>query len=189
MNHLKIAHLIWQGFLKPGMHVIDATMGNGHDTLALAKIVLSEGSGRVDAFDIQEKALKSTEDLLKESLSPSLLSQVHLHLKSHETFPKDLPRPNLIAYNLGYLPGGDKSITTLGEKSLQSCQNALSLLLPGGILSITMYPGHAQGSIETNLLLSYLASIPKNEAKAFRYSPLNSDNSPILILLEKQIHN
>jgi hypothetical protein len=185
MNHLKVAHLVWGSYLKPGMHAIDATAGNGHDTLTLAQLVLSEGLGRVDAFDIQETALKSTEFLLKSHFPPSFFAQIHLHLLSHESFPISLPRPHLIAYNLGYLPGGDKSITTVGEKSLQSCQNALSFLLPGGLLSITLYPGHPEGAVESALLLSYFAALPKRVAKVFRYSPLNSETSPILIIIEK----
>ena len=185
MNHLKVAHLIWKSHLQPGMHAIDATAGNGHDTLALAKCVLSENLGRIDAFDIQEKALKNTESLLKSHFSPSILSRIHLHSKSHEIFPIDLPRPHLIVYNFGYLPGGDKSITTIGEKSLQSCQNALSLLLPGGILSLTLYPGHLEGALESRILLSYFASLPKEAVKIFRYSPINSETSPILLILEK----
>ena len=39
--------------------VVDATMGNGHDTLFLAKL-----AKQVYAFDIQEQALENTQERL-----------------------------------------------------------------------------------------------------------------------------
>ena len=60
MNLIDKSHKIWEGVLTPGDHVIDATCGNGHDTLFLAKCVDLERGGKVFAFDIQEKALLTT---------------------------------------------------------------------------------------------------------------------------------
>ena len=50
--------------VRPGDAVIDATMGNGHDTLFLSEMVGK--TGKVYAFDIQPEALASTERLLED---------------------------------------------------------------------------------------------------------------------------
>lgn len=42
--------------------VVDATMGNGHDTLFLAKL-----AKQVYAFDIQEQALEKTQERLNQA--------------------------------------------------------------------------------------------------------------------------
>ncbi|MBC7032591.1 SAM-dependent methyltransferase, partial [Salmonella enterica subsp. enterica serovar Enteritidis] len=44
--------------VNPGDHVIDATVGNGHDTVYLAKLVGT--TGHVDGFDIQSAAIEAT---------------------------------------------------------------------------------------------------------------------------------
>ena len=56
------AHYLVQKVLKPGDWAIDATAGNGKDTLFLAKTVTK--SGQVFAFDIQDQALEMTRNLL-----------------------------------------------------------------------------------------------------------------------------
>ena len=78
--------------IKPGDLCIDATMGNGHDTLFLSQ--LAGLSGCVLAFDIQQAALDSTKALLQEHehLAPvQLLLDSHAHMSSYmqnwERFP------------------------------------------------------------------------------------------------------
>lgn len=180
LNHLKLAHLIWKEHLLPGMTVIDATAGNGHDSLFLARQVLQKDAGWMHVFDIQEIALNNTKSLLRKE---SFLERITFHHSSHETFPVTLSEIDLIAYNLGYLPGGDKSITTLPESTLKSCKHALEILKPGGILSITLYPRHSQGALEKIALFSWLETL--NYTITHHYS-LNSPNSPSIIILQKR---
>lgn len=179
-NHLKIAHLLWREHLKPGMTAVDATAGNGHDTLFLMGLVLGEDAGWVHAFDIQEAALTNTFELLK---NEPFADRVTLHHASHERFPDSLREVDLIVYNLGYLPGGDKSITTMAESTLNSCKNALEILKTGGLLSLTLYPGHAEGCIEKNKLLSWLET---TTAYCVHHQPVNSPKAPTLITLVKR---
>lgn len=47
-----------------GTVVVDATLGNGHDTLFLANIVGE--SGRVYGFDVQEDAIQTSIERLKQ---------------------------------------------------------------------------------------------------------------------------
>src|SRR5438046_2446562 len=106
-SHLDLAHQIWAKAAQPGDWAIDATCGKGHDTLFLAPH--SEG---VIGLDIQEKALENTRNLVTGN------EKVHLFCQSHETLP-DLAKPiKLIVYNLGYLPGSDKALTTQVQSTL-----------------------------------------------------------------------
>lgn len=164
LNLLDLAHSFWQKQLGPSDNAIDATCGNGHDTLFLAKLLTS---GSLFAFDIQEKALTSTKQLLKEHGIESVESNssknqtVCLFKKSHTSFEKALFNGpiKLIVYNLGYLPGSDKSLTTLTQNTLTSLEKALALLSLDGALSIVCYPGHAEGKKETAAIEIWVESL------------------------------
>ena len=134
--HLEKARQYWTELLKPNDAVIDATCGNGKDTAFLASLV---PQGQLVSIDIQETAL-----IKARSLAPPNVTFLH---QSHTDLPsiKDL---KLVVYNLGYLPGGDKTITTMTESTLQSLAKAAELVVVGGGLSITCYPGHPEGAIE-----------------------------------------
>ena len=65
-NVLAITHHFVEKTVSSGDRVIDATMGNGHDTLFLSRLV-GEG-GKVYAFDIQKQAVDSTKKLLEKEV-------------------------------------------------------------------------------------------------------------------------
>jgi predicted methyltransferase len=180
-NHLELAHLLWKEHLRPGMRVVDATAGNGHDTLFLANQVLTPHSGWVYSFDIQEDAILSTKIRLENELPKPVQDRITLSLASHDHFPPELHSIDLFVYNLGYLPGGDKMITTLAETSLASCKDALSRLSPQGMLSVMVYPAHSQGVAESKLLIEYFASLPTTKYLVMHHAPLNRPLSPSLI--------
>ncbi len=182
-GHLDFAHQIWERHLKPGDAVIDATAGNGHDTLKLALSALSGDAGEVWAFDLQEEAVAATRLLLESQLTEKQLKRVHLLCKSHDQLPKITPK--LVVYNLGYLPGGDKSITTSKECTLTSVQLASKLLAPEGLISITCYPGHSEGAIEEEALLLWSAKLPPKEWSVSHLRWCNRRKSPSLLLLQK----
>ena len=75
----------------PGETVVDATAGNGHDTLFLAEHVGEEG--HVYAFDIQQAALNSTAKRLGE-----LTNRVSLILDSHENVDQYVTKRNWRCY-------------------------------------------------------------------------------------------
>lgn len=65
-----VATRVWKHVVQKGDTVIDATCGNGFDTLALLNLVADEShNGYVYALDIQKDALDKTSLLLEESLS------------------------------------------------------------------------------------------------------------------------
>ena len=119
-----------QQVLRPGDRAVDATMGNGHDTQRMAELVGPEG--RVIAFDIQAQAVEKTRLRLTEA---GLEDRVTLVRDSHARMAAYLPAaPRLIAFNLGFLPGGDKAVTTLLDSTLTAVDAAMELLAFSNIL-------------------------------------------------------
>lgn len=152
-----IAHEKILDQLKTGDWAIDATAGNGHDTLFLAKQVGE--NGYVHAFDIQDQAIQTTAQQLKNA---NLIQRVSLHQVSHAQMANHLPsdwhnKVAVITFNLGYLPNGDKSITTLPDSTIAALEQSLSLLKPGGMLCILAYRGHAGGEAENLSIEKWLA--------------------------------
>ncbi len=187
MDFIKLAHQYWKGVLQKGDWAIDATCGNGHDTLVLIGLLKTRSSWGVLGLDIQEAALKNTQQLLREHLSSEELSCVHFFQQSHETFPSlaQLHPIRLIVYNLGYLPRGDKRKTTLTSTTLNSVENALQLLMPGGMLSIMCYPGHEEGAKEQSALIERLTILPSPLWQVHHHTLLNRPTAPSLLLVKK----
>ena len=139
--------------LRMGDLAVDATVGNGHDTERLAQLV--GPSGRVVGFDIQEQALESARRRLTEA---ALIGRVTLVRDSHANMEAYLDAaPRLIAFNLGFLPGGDKTVTTLLDSTMSAVETAMRLLAPAGMLLVCCYPGHAEGQRELRALRKKLA--------------------------------
>lgn len=184
-SHLTLSHHFWHTIVTPGDTVIDATCGNGHDTLCMAKLALTGDSGSVFALDIQPEAIEKTKLLLQTNLSEDLYNKISLLQSSHRRFPKEiLPKSvKLIAYNLGYLPGGDKTLTTMAESTLESLYNALELISPEGMISITCYPGHPQGKIEEDAIIKYAASLDPRAWNCIHHRWINRLQSPNLIII------
>jgi hypothetical protein len=168
--------------LAPGDTAVDFTMGNGHDTEFLCRTVGE--SGRVFAFDIQEQAINSTRQHLSECGCPQVYTLIH---DSHHNVKKYIFEPIKAGmFNLGWLPGGDKSITTLRETTLPAVEAAISLLAPDGIVCVAVYPGHAEGDAEGKLICEYLSALPRWQFCATQIKILNSPTSPYFIIIEKK---
>lgn len=182
-SHLAFAHCFWKELLKPDDTAIDATCGNGHDTLALAKLL---PQGKVIALDIQEQALAATKKRLQEA---QLFDRAELHLASHAKFPQEILRQSiaLIVYNLGFLPGGNKALTTSSKTTLESFKEALFLLKPGGAISCTLYPGHPEGALEKSLLVEFAQTLPAKEWAICHLQWSNRQQSPELLIINKAI--
>ena len=182
-------------YVREGDAVIDATMGNGHDTVALARLVGAEG--RVFAFDVQEQALANTEALLRrideqeESAGGGklrrrvqLILDSNVNLRRYVEQSADEPRAVAAAlFNLGYLPGGDKSITTTGEETLHAASEALETVKPDGLVAMVLYSGHEQGAKEKELLLQWAERLPAKEYHVAYVSMWNQKKHPPELLL------
>ncbi len=148
MRAVEQAHALLAKVLSPGDLAIDATAGNGHDAAFLARTV--GATGHVHAFDLQTAAIEATRRLLR---TQDLMTRVTLHHLGHEkmeeVLPSDLPgRISVVTFNLGYLPGGDKSLVTDPVSTLPALQSAMRFLRPGGLLTVLAYPGHPGGREE-----------------------------------------
>ena len=175
-------HLLLQA-LQPGDRALDATAGNGHDTLLLAQCVGEHGS--VYAFDVQEQALAATRDRLQQA---GLLSRVTLIADSHAHLRQHVP-PGLQAavFNLGYLPGGCKSVVTEAASTISALDQTLDLLLPGGLVVLVVYHAHRGGQAESQALQQWVQFLSADVAVAAQYSLLNQTGSPPYVLaLEKR---
>ncbi len=181
MNHLQVAHTFWKSHLKPGDIVIDATCGNGYDSAALASMILPQGE--LHCIDIQSQALNSTSVRLREKLLPDHFKKVSLHHQCHSVLPHVTPR--LIVYNLGYLPRSDKTVTTKRSTTLTSLRRGLELIPEGAALSITCYPGHAEGKHETDEVLEWTESLSSQWYKVSSYRYLNRPKSPLFMWVLK----
>lgn len=127
---------------------IDATAGNGHDTLALAKRVR-----HVYAFDVQPEAIEATRRIAPANVTLILADHAtmseHIPLELHGTIAA-------VVFNLGYLPGGDKTLITKPASTIAALQQAWELIKPDGLLSVMTYPGHDGGDLEDRAVSEWM---------------------------------
>lgn len=127
--------------LRSGEKVVDATMGNGWDSLFLAEQVGEEG--QLYGFDLQSEAVAKTEKRLQKK---GLLERCNLHQSGHETMADWVPSGvGAVMFNLGYLPYGKREVVTRQETTLLALEAAEKLLRPGGIVTVICYRGHPGG--------------------------------------------
>eukprot|EP00899_Mesostigma_viride_P012727 jgi/Mesvir1/21455/Mv25021-RA.1 len=214
-----ITHSVWRRIVRPGDLVVDASCGNGNDSLALANMIFGTAApgpedyaavplgakavglgdalsgmpagvpdgfqtgnsmsssssssppsaswstpGRLVCFDIQARAIESTKSLLQQHLPSCLVNQnVRFEQQCHSRL-LDVVSPQsarLVCFNLGYLPGGDKSVVTSASTTLTAVQAALDSLVPGGLLSVVAYTGHEGGRTEYEALLGLVSALPR----------------------------
>lgn len=169
-------------YISPGAVLIDATCGNGHDTLRLAKTFPS----KLYAFDIQPQAISATKSRLicegfekrLEDGTINLICDSHAHMASYITEKADV-----IVFNLGYLPGGDKNFTTVASSTVSAVTSAMNLLKDDGLTCITMYSGHAAGCEEKEALLQFARELHPGLYHTAYISMSNQPGFPPEILL------
>ena len=173
-------HSLLRPLLRAGDTVVDCTVGNGHDALFLAKAVGREG--RFIGFDIQAEALARTRSRLVgagiEEERFSLIEGSHSDLGRH--VPVGIGGA---VYNLGYLPGGDRSVVTGRGTTLSSIAEALELLRPEGFVSATLYYGHDGGREEAEAVLEYVRALDHARFKVAHLSYPNLPNDPPSIVM------
>lgn len=176
--HLETAHRLWKEVVGPNDLVIDATCGNGYDT----EYLLSLGPKKLWAIDLQEKAIQNAKERLGERED-----KVRFVHGSHVEFPNEIQPESvkLVVYNLGYLPGGDKSITTMTENTMMSLERALELLCENGMLSVTCYPGHPEGKIEESAVLKWSEGLDKRQWICCHHRWVNRQSAPSLLIVQK----
>eukprot|EP00903_Cladosiphon_okamuranus_P016720 g15412.t1 len=185
-SHSHMAHLLWRQVAGPGDTVLDCTAGNGHDSLELAKtIALKDGVGSLYIMDVQERALDATRERLQSELGDMALKRSTLINGNFREMPPDLDPKSvqLIVYNLGWLPGGDKSITTKLEDTLESIEAATRLVNHGGMISVMLYRGHAEGKRESEAVREYAAGLAHSQWRVFVHERMNRPDAPELLTI------
>lgn len=173
------AHFIKEQ-VKPGDLCIDATMGNGNDTLLLS--TLCGETGQVLAFDVQEMALEHTSKRLSENHAPDncrLLLDSHTNMKNYAA-PETV---SCIVFNLGYLPGGDHEMATRKDSSIRALDTGLDLLKKGGMISLCIYSGGDSGFDERDAVLSWLKELDSRKYLVIRSDYYNRPNHPPIPVL------
>jgi len=183
---VNVAHELLAERLQPGDIAIDATVGNGYDTLFLAEQVGE--TGKVFGFDIQHAALQSTHEKCQQA---NLQDRVSLIQTSHADMAKHVPETqhgyiSAIMFNLGYLPGGDKTVITQTDSTLSALAAAIQLLSPHGLITLLAYPGHQGGDQETEQVSRWCEQLD-NQQFIFdtHYSNSESVSAPRLIVISK----
>ena len=168
--------------LGEGDVAVDFTMGNGHDTAFLAKTVGE--AGHVYAFDVQEQALQCTRELLAREGCPDNYTLI---LDSHHKVKEYVKTPIRAGmFNLGYLPGSDKSVTTMRVTTMPAIEAAIDLLDHGGVLTVAVYPGHEEGDAEGKMLYDYFGTLDRKKICCTQIRILNSPTSPFFTVVEKK---
>ena len=168
--------------LFPGAVAVDATMGNGFDTLFLCRKVGKEG--RVYAFDIQDTALKETEALLKKA---EIGSVARLIRDGHENMALYVKEEiQCVLFNLGYLPKGDHRIVTQKETTVKALETAVSLLAPGGAVFLALYWGHPGGEEEKSAVESFAQDLPSSLWSVSETCFPNKKKAPLMMVIQKK---
>jgi hypothetical protein len=183
VNAVQMAHIFLADKLTEARYILDATAGNGHDTLFLAKH--SPPDATIWFFDIQKQSLLHTIEILAESeLSYKCLPIHDCHSKVSKYVDKPL---DAAMFNLGYLPGGSHDLTTCATTTLTAIQETLILLAQGGLLSVVVYPGHPEGRLENEAVRDYLRHLPQTEFTVGSWEMVNQKNTPpILYIVDKR---
>lgn len=184
---LPFSRTLLQKAVNKGDIAVDATIGNGHDTVWLAELVGE--TGHVYGFDIQQQALESTKQKLREQQLDdrvTLFHKSHSHL--HEVLPPLAPRQVTGAiFNLGYLPGGDKNVVTKAESTIKAIDQLLEVMAPEGIIVLVIYHGHPEGAVERDHLLQYVTELDQQKVHVLQYKFMNQQNNPpFIIAIEKR---
>ena len=159
--------------------LIDATCGNGHDTKFMA--ALTGPAGKVYSFDIQEDAINNAKNLTQNMTNINFILDSHANVENYIN-----SNVKAAMFNLGYLPKGDKSITTESESTLKAVTQIFDALLPGGRIVIVVYHGHPNGKEEKDALYDFLSKLPQDKANVLEYRFINQqNNAPFIFCIEK----
>ena len=169
---VKYSHTLLTDLTTSSDTIIDATLGNGFDSLFLSKIVKS-----VYGFDIQKLAITNSKKTLSES------NNVNIIFDSHENYKNYVTNYQGVIFNLGYLPTSDKTITTTSKVTINTIDSMIKDNIARFII-LVVYPGHDEGMIESIDLLKYIKIITNYSVDVKTFS--EDKKKPYVITLLKK---
>lgn len=178
-NAMTAAHQFLIPALQSASCVIDATAGNGNDTLFLCQQTPPEC--RIVACDVQQIAIrKATERIAQYGYCDKVrwIHDDHANLAEYVVTPL-----NAAIFNLGYLPGQDHDLTTNSASVEQALAALLTRLAPCGRITVVAYPGHAPGRVEIENLEAWLAQCPQSSFVVSRQTFINQRNNPAILYM------
>jgi hypothetical protein len=176
------SHALLTPRLHAGDVVVDATAGNGHDTLFLARHVLP--GGRVFSFDVQSSALEATRILFTDHASRvtdhESITLIHAgHEKMAAHLPPELKgKIRAFMFNLGWLPGSDKTCVTQAVTTIEALRIATDWIGEGGLITVVCYPGHEGGDAEAKTVESWVAKLSARSFEVQKIAFLNLEGKP-----------
>ncbi|WP_077327637.1 class I SAM-dependent methyltransferase [Virgibacillus siamensis] len=178
---INYSHHLLETAVEKGDTVIDATCGNGHDAVFLSKLVGE--NGQVFGFDIQEQAVINTRNRLAMNgyTNATIIQDSHSNFIHHIAVDQ-LTKLGGAIFNLGYLPGSDKSIITKGESTILAVEGILSHLKQNGLVVLVIYHGHEGGSEEKEQIMKYARLLDQKLFHVLYYGFINQKNDPPFIL-------
>ncbi|MGM0445204.1 MAG: class I SAM-dependent methyltransferase [Bacillota bacterium] len=180
MQGVEFSHWIIDNYLDNNKVLVDATCGNGYDTLFLSKKL--DQNGKIYTFDIQKTAIENTKEKLKDKdLKIEYIND------GHEKIDKYIDEKiNCIIYNLGYLPGSNKDIITKKETTIKSLQKSLKLLAINGLIVLVIYSEHEGGEKEKNAVLEFAANLDHKNYNVLHYHFINQKMNPSEVVVIKK---
>lgn len=176
---VEFSHMLLKEHINKGAIIVDATVGNGHDTVFLAGLVGEKG--RLISFDIQSEAIENTRERL---VNNKIIDRVKLIEDGHQNIDKYIDEEiDGIIFNLGYLPGGNKDITTEKKTTTSAVEKGLEFLKIGGIIILVIYTGHPGGQEELKGVLDLAESLDKQKYNVLRYNFINQETSPQVLAI------
>lgn len=180
-NTKTLIKFLIENYIKKASVAIDMTCGNGIDS----KLILdSFDIKKLYCFDIQQQALDNTKNLLKNYRNYEII------LDNHKNFDKYIKENvDFAIYNLGYLPRGDKEITTNYIDVEESLNKLLNKLNKNAVIIITFYPGHLSGKIESKEVLTFLKKLNQKQYMILKFTFENQKNNPPFVVMIQNILN
>ncbi len=176
---IEFAHMLLKESVNEGDFLIDATCGNGNDTLFLAQ--LTGKNGFVHAYDVQEEAIMRSKELTKSQTNIRYILDSHAQISHYLTEDK-IKHVDGAIFNLGYLPKSDKSIITKPDSTIQAITSILDVLTKGKRVVIVIYHGHEGGKDEKNAVLDYVKALSQKEFAVLQYGFINQKNNPPFVI-------
>lgn len=184
---LPFAKRLLEKAVSGGDIVVDATLGNGHDTVFLANLVGENGI--VYGFDVQEEAIQASKERL---IQHGISTRVTLFHQGHEHLSALIPEEHHgkitgAIFNLGYLPGSDKTIVTRPETTISAIRQLLEMMATEGVIVLVIYHGHVEGAVERDTLLHFCKHLDQKQAHVLQYQFINQQNHPpFIVAIEKR---